>query len=517
MYIFSNISSKVATAFLIFAALSISSCGGGGSVATSSAMQSSSSSLITLTLPSPNEVTFAEKRDFYISGSFKPGVKVTGNIKIELYKLPNTLVPVRSIQSHVDSSGTTPLSAIRQNNPEGYIAKGYKERQKPLLVPDLIQEPGGFLNPNNKVLVTPTGFVAIILGGVTKDFDTSYTDNYGKPLQDLTAGTYKLVVKGLSGDIAGSITTMQLKFSKNRTQLGRFIQGEPFERLKSYANENNLHIYLDPLAGYFTDDNYLTSFSIPARWSAQNSIEIVNNLPGIIDNDIYNSENHVLIYAIADYNATHSLEIGAIVANGLVEAAKTFWLHYDIGEPSIKYTQADSNTKTLLNGNIVPFKPGAVCELTRVETKNLLSSSQNNIWHSVDYDLKTVIPFSNSTPILLSSTNSLDVYGNCRPISAAATPGKDMYKYFYTVHNRVQTIHYTITGPLGNIVDDETLPIALQRFYDDSTTAVNSIYEFKHDFHFNAGSGSYQINWTGLDVFGSVVPGAGSTFNVTVQ
>jgi hypothetical protein len=43
------------------------------------------------------------------------------------------------------------------------------------MVPDIVQEPDGFLFPGNKVVVTKDYFAGVILGGVTRNFDTDYT------------------------------------------------------------------------------------------------------------------------------------------------------------------------------------------------------------------------------------------------------------------------------------------------------------------------------------------------------
>jgi hypothetical protein len=89
------------------------------------------------------------------------------------------------MQSHVDESGVTPDSAIEKDYPNGV---GWNLDK----APDLVNAPGGFYFPGNKVLVTNSYFGGIVLGGATKDFDTKYDDASGTPLEDLTEGVYTL-------------------------------------------------------------------------------------------------------------------------------------------------------------------------------------------------------------------------------------------------------------------------------------------------------------------------------------
>ncbi|MEI6156991.1 MAG: hypothetical protein WCP87_01335, partial [Atribacterota bacterium] len=114
-------------------------------------------------VPSKSETVFAEKRDFYVIGHFAPGVKVPGNIRVEVFRGSYTDgVPIRVIQSQVDEkTGMTPLESLEMKYEKG-TDHGL------LLIPDLVKEPGGILNPNNKVVVTPDYFSGLILGGATK-------------------------------------------------------------------------------------------------------------------------------------------------------------------------------------------------------------------------------------------------------------------------------------------------------------------------------------------------------------
>jgi hypothetical protein len=142
-------------------------------------------------------------------GIFSEGVQVPGNIRIELFRGETASgTPIRTLESQVDDeTGVTPESAIEQNYPDG-VAHNLDK------APDLVNDPGGFYYPGNKVLVTEDYYGGIILGGATKDFDTDYTDAAGNQLQDLTEGVYTLKVTGLSGDIASYSETFRCTLNR---------------------------------------------------------------------------------------------------------------------------------------------------------------------------------------------------------------------------------------------------------------------------------------------------------------
>lgn len=133
--------------FLLLGVLLVTSCGGGGGSigggpagAPLAAPAATTTPLITI--PSAGETVLGEKRDFYVTGIFAPSVKRPGDIRIDLVRFDHSVFPVptivRTVQSHVDATGMTSLSAIRTDYPNGRNVGG----MNPLLVPDLVQEPG---------------------------------------------------------------------------------------------------------------------------------------------------------------------------------------------------------------------------------------------------------------------------------------------------------------------------------------------------------------------------------------
>ncbi len=147
---------------------------------------------IVMKVPSVNEKVFAEKRDFYVFGAInKDLVKVPGNVKVEIFR-------------------------------------------------------------SGKLLVTNDYFAALIQGGLTKDFDTTYQDAEGNPLADLTRGEYEIKVTGLSGDLEGFSWSSTVYFEPIRKIFSPFRPEDTHKKkLFSYASQHCLRKFWDPFAGYF--------------------------------------------------------------------------------------------------------------------------------------------------------------------------------------------------------------------------------------------------------------------------
>ena len=148
---------------------------------------------LVITKPSANETLLAEERDFYVYGIFTGTVANPGDFKIEVYPGDTVAgIPVRVLQSHVDPvSGITNDSVINSSYCD---LTSYCTRKNGAMIPDIIESPGGILDPTNKVVVTGRYYLGEVLGGVTKGFDTNYTDSSGTALTDLTAGNYTIRV-----------------------------------------------------------------------------------------------------------------------------------------------------------------------------------------------------------------------------------------------------------------------------------------------------------------------------------
>jgi len=466
---------------------------------------------LVITQPSINESVFAEMRDFYVYGIFPARVDKPGDIRIELFRGDDTRGErVRLVESHVDPArGITPWSAIEMNYSEG-TDWGNK------MVPDLIKEPGGLTDPSNKVAVTNEYYLGLILGGVTKDFDTTYRDADGRPLSDLTAGNYTIRVTGLSGDLAGQTAEKTISFGLTSSALSTDRPPVNLQNRFQYAWNHNLRVYRDWFPGYFLFPGYDNKgYTIPKRWNPNNGIEIVNDLPGTAIDKPAVAQNMMILYNINDRSATYAVEIAGIVYYNLEDRRNTTFLYYNIGEPYLAYVNDRAGNAVNLTGSLVPFESGDWLALTRAE---IYLAGRTNGENTVD-------PFSTTTLMRVDSAVAdgitlppgswFTLYGVTKPIHATVTTTATPYRY--RLDNRIASISYTVTGDTGAVVHRSTRPVNLSRLFTPGSDArFNSLFEFGHEFNGFGAPGRYTVRLEGLDERGSVVPGTNESFVVTV-
>lgn len=485
----------------------LSGCGDGGNGTVSS-------SAFTITSPSARERNFGEKRDFTVAGTFSGDVQTPGDILIELFEGETTTgTPIRVIRSHVDpETGVTPDSAFDTTYPHGH-AYGLN------VAPDIIKEPGGIMNPSNKVLVTKTDFTGIVLGGATKDFDTSYTDEQGGPLRDLTAGTYTLRVTGLSGDVAGASAQVEITFHPNHMLLGRFRPDEHVSRLLNLSRSLNYRVLTDPFPGYYsrkTPDGKAVLYEVQERWHRNNAVEVVNDLPGVVYTDISSFENDLILYNVTATCATQKVEIATVARYSLVDSPQTLYWYYDLGEPSLQYTDEKGKSKKL-DGNFAYFRSEDRLELNRAEVRDSSAAEQDYLEIIGDETQKSVDSLL-SDGVRASEGDVVSIYGTVRPLPAGVTPDPADPTQF-SLDNRISDIQYNIFDKAGNLLSDQVKSVHLDRVYDPSapTSIQSSIYEFKHDFRLTNCQSRCSVTLKGYDAAGREVSGTEETIVISTQ
>lgn len=465
-----------------------------------------------------DERYFAEKGDFYVVGLFAQGIQMPGNIRIELFRGATASgTPVRTLESRVaEFTGVTPDSAVEKNYAEGKVV-GTMDK-----APDLINTPGGFRYPGNKVLVTREFYGAMILGGSTKNFDTDYTDAQGNQLEDLTEGVYTVKVTGLSGEVASHTETIQVYFKPVRKVFGGFQPTNHRNKFFAYTTANGYGKLYDPLPGYFSPISWSNSYMIQKRARLRNSYEVVNTVEGATYGTKDNAEIGFILYNLKDKGATTCLEIGKAIATNVIDKRNTYFYYYDIGEPEITYVTMNSEEKTI-DGAITKFEYREDSEdrdrlvLTRAAIKARGAGDGDNKYSLVD-KTPTTLDLNVSDGVQLTTGEEFAVFGVVTPLQAVATldPNQiDNYMY-YNADNRIAQIHYTITSSQGTIVTDETRNVTLEREYYKADPVVwfPSIYEFEHEFNLNVGAGAYTVNLIALDQKGAEVPGTAEMFIV---
>jgi len=466
---------------------------------------------LVITQPSRNESVFAEMRDFYVYGIFPGRVKKPGDLKIELFPGDNTTGErIRLIESHVDPvSGITPWSAIEMNYTDG-LDWGNK------MVPDLVKEPGGLFDPSNKLVVTNDYYLGLVLGGVTKGIDTTYTDKDGRPLKDLTAGNYTLRVTGLSGDLAGNVAQKTLTFGLTNTSLSTDRPPVNLKNRFEYGWSRNLRIYRDWFPGYFRFSGYEDrGYSVPKRFNPNNGIEIVNDLKGTLVDIPSQSNNTMIQYNINEKSTTYAVEIAAIVRYGLEESWGSTFTYYDIGEPFLAYADAGTGRSVNISGTLVPFQGQSRLVLTRAEINRNSSEDSENLYDPYDTSTLRRVDTVFTDGLTLSPGEELRVYGVTKPIRSTVTNTSIPYRFM--LDNRIAGVSYTITGASGKVISRTNREVNLSRlFVQSSKEHFNSLFEFGHTFRGLDKPGIYRFQLVGTDEQGQPVAGTAQTFAVTV-
>lgn len=481
--------------------------GGTRVVAAPAALPSSRPPAIVITQPGPRETTLGEKRDFYVKGAFGSGVHRTGDLRIDLFRVGadgREGKRVRSMRSHVGATGVTLRSSLQWAwkggilSPEGCL----------LLPPDLVMGPRG-ADPDHKVVVRERDWAALVLGGATWLPEIDGPDVRGTRLADLTRGPYRLVVSGLSGDLQGQVARLDLRFGPSPNLFGRFSPPPHMDRMKRYAGQRGLRLYLDDLPGYFTGKE--GHYQVLAREYPNNSLEAVNTLPGIVDARPALHENHVLIWNVHEGSVTQKVEIGAIVRHGLVESVRTEWLHYDLGEYEIDSPERAQGESRHHEATIVPFAPGRRLQMTRAEVRRRTAQGEDGVYVTSDATPRRVVP-DLSCPVVVGRDEKLALFGVTRPLVSETTPGPEPATWKTT--NRVARVRYRVRDGNLRLVGDSLRDVRLRRTTVDGKT-VEATYEYRHEMDFGTRRGTYRVEYVGIDVAGQEVPGTGGIVSIS--
>ncbi|PKL68442.1 MAG: hypothetical protein CVV30_11060 [Methanomicrobiales archaeon HGW-Methanomicrobiales-1] len=469
---------------------------------------------LVITQPSANETLLAEERDFYVYGIFTNTVTNPGDIRIELY--PGDTVagtPVRVIQSRVDPvTGITNESVLNQTY---CTVTGSCTRKNSAMVPDLMELPGGILNPGNKVVVTNRYYLGMILGGVTKGFDTNYTDSTGAPLADLTTGNYTIEVTGLSGSFSGLEVNKTISLNRTSAILGTFRPTSNKNALIQYSIVHDRRIYFDWFPGYFTDpDNSNIWWEAPKRWTPNNGIEVVNDRPGTLTDVPAVANNSMFIYNLNSGSATYGVELAAILKFGLGDSPNTTFIYHNIGEPQITYNDISSGVRTL-DGTATPFATNQRLVLYRAEIVSPGGTSAENLYDPNDATTQKTLNLNPGGGVTVPQGKEFVVYGVTKPIASAVTATATPYRY--TINNRITRINCTITDAAGTLVRTGFHDVNLSRLYTaGSQTRFNSLWEFGIEVAELPSPGTYTISLAGVDASGTPVTQTETSFTVTM-
>lgn len=235
------------------------------------------------------------------------------------------------------------------------------------------------------------------------------------------------------------------------------------------------------------------------------------DLKELIGDNVTGAENDIILYSVDKGCATHKVEIGAIVANDLVESERTTFHYYDIGEPEITYVTMSSQNVTL-EGNFANFAISDYLVLPRAEIQADDGESSDNNWYIDDTTPKS-LDLNVGDGISLTASDAFILYGVVKQIPSTVRDGDHYFEY--EIDDQISQIEYTITAPDASQTTT-TRDVGLERHYTSSWKA-NSIYEFMHVFTVNSGTGTYTMNLVGLDSSGNEVSGSAENFQINVN
>ncbi|WP_319378761.1 hypothetical protein [uncultured Methanocorpusculum sp.] len=314
--------------------------------------------------PSADETYFAEMCDLYVYGSFT-NTGDPADVRVRVYNTEGEVI--RTLQSHVDTTGGTPSSSVNMRMVPENLQWG------DILAVEAITEPYGSANGGNKVLVSKMWgyYLALVQGGVTKNSSGMYSEadengNLVPYTEDFTAGVYRIVVDVLDKNgnnirfINGTgvqVDSIELPISCGLTHasLGMFRPDQNRENVISYARQNDLRSYIDWFPGYFQIPGGLAGYQIPAIWQPNNGIEVVNALEGTMLDTPDSAENTLLMYNLGSSSTTIQVELAQILLAGLEDSDKTTYTYYDTGEISYAWIDADDGTPKTLNGSLTTY------------------------------------------------------------------------------------------------------------------------------------------------------------------
>lgn len=475
--------------------------------------------------PSTDETYFAEMRDLYVYGSFA-NTGDPADVRVRVYNPEGEVI--RTLQSHVDTTGGTPSSSVDMSLVPENLQWG------DILAVEAITEPYGSANGGNKVLVSKTWgyYLALVQGGVTKNSSGMYSqaDENGNLIpysDDFTAGVYRIVVDVLdkngnnirfisgNGEQVDSIE-LPISFGLTHASLGMFRPDQNRENVISYARQNDLRSYIDWFPGYFQISGGSAGYQIPAIWQPNNGIEVVNALDGTMLDTPDSAENTLLMYNLGSSSTTIQVELAQILLAGLEDSDKTTYTYYDTGEISYAWIDADDGTLKTLNGSLTAYPDLSTSDFRVIYTR--ADSSEDPIPQNTISLLPNLTKSVDTSPYEVTITRGeyLALYGLTRPIDTTLSDAGTAYRY--NIDNQIT--RFTYTSDDAEYVFEGLLTRVFVNPDGSLYPATNTNYEFGHVFtaadtaNMPIGTSTYAVK--GYDANGRYVENTSTNITITV-
>lgn len=485
---------------------------------------------VSLIQPSGEEAMLAPQRDFVIIGRLED-IDVPADVRVELFDNKNKLL--RRVTSQVNKvSGITDKEQLKLDYEHGkYYLSDNNESLIANPPPDIVAGSDGkrLNDPTNKAVVNrEREFAALILGGVSKRFDTDYSDAELGNYHDLKPGRYMLKVTAVNANDGTVLAELKQKMTlvgSENIVFGRFSPDQSSgyahkEKLFEFAAAGEARLLRDSLPGYWsrpaTGSMPEVFYEIPLRWRLNDAKEYLSA-----------KKVHGVIYNISEGSATQSVEIGSLIAgdyidNPLKKDHKVNLYYYDIGDVDVEYLDS-TGRQVQADGKIVPFpSEGEKYRqhmITRVEIRPVaVQTLENDYWPK---DSHKYVDFDITDGVAIKRGEYISLYGVTAPIRTndyARAKDDDVFTAgSYVVNNRIMNIKYTIITPEGARIE-VMKPVGLKRHYFVNKIA-RSMYEYKHILGSDVFStaGKYTVGVVGCDKNGQAVDRTAEEFNVVVK
>lgn len=445
------------------------------------------SASVDIVTPSDDETLITLGRDFYVSGTIS-GIEDLTDTTMEVKLKDSKGDYVREI---VGRKASQQPMKINFPNYYGNDRNELKTSGMPELIWDGVDE-RSFYNGDIKCYFDNNKFNALIIGGST-DYDNglNFIDKNGNSYSQLTNGNYILEVSVLKNGIRLADTSKVITIGATSDKLmARFSPASHLQQATMFAQANHIRMYLDAFPGYYSKNDLFC--------------EILKEWRGADAQEYASGKVHFIIYNIKSTSATYAVELAMLQRMQDVDNPQRLVnYYYEYGEPLL-------NDKT--TSEIVPFEVNDKLQLVRAEIAN--GTEKDNVFDSNDTESKQY-DLNLEDGVNVEVNQLISLYGVSAPIQNDSTDIIDQKDNSYQLKNKIQYLHYVITG--DNIHVEMDKEVKLNRIKDGWDNY--SELEFKHDFKITEAMQGKQLNVQvrGYDAHNQVVVGSEENFQINVK
>ncbi|MDF0485747.1 hypothetical protein [Amygdalobacter nucleatus] len=432
-------------------------------------------------------------KDFYVLGNLY-GLDKQADLSLKVYLTTASGEVVRELEA---ISFHKPENTYVNYDLLSYYAGSDRSPLANALMPDLVYDNkniNSFADAWRKVCFSTKHYAALISGGVY-DRDLQLVGKTGEVWRELEQGNYQVKVVLSQDNKVLATATKNIEVAINPdVACFRFSPSMHFDRVKEFANSNNIKMLIDPLAGFWHPADNLADF--------KNNSVFAEILPKWRWNDLAEYQNnhiHFFIYNVSETSATYKVEVGTAQKQGIIADNERFTsYYYSYGEPQINGAKP---------AEFVKFANDQYLVLTRLDFN---SDGQENLLDPSKLDQSNSV-LNMDTNKILSVNRKFALSGLVRPIQNKQIV--DNSDNTFDFNHRLLFVRYTISNGKQKQVFNRK--IGLTRIIDSRKR--ESILEFEHEFNLSSNwHGLVNVKAEVLDENGQVYPGQTTQLSLQV-